>query len=226
MQRTRAKRADAQLAAVAQRAAHPAVEVVDTDRALGHLADVAARENERHGHVALCEHRGGIVRRDEPGFVRLADPPIGLEVERSTEGVEDIQYLGERDRVQVAEVHRTAERQMPGPAMWVGSEERTTAATPRELNPIILDHLAAQEERHPERAHPSKPERNLTASSFTCCVAEQLIRSSSTPCFSLYRTMSCPMATLVRPQAHDLSQSTVISSPEITPPQCAPTKRS
>src|SRR4030095_15559330 len=108
----------------------------------------------------------------------------------------------------------------------VGSEERTTAATSPELDPILHDHLAAQEKRHAERGHASKPARKPTASALTCCVAEQLIRSSSTPCFSLYRTMSCPMAPLARPQAHDLSQSTVISSPEITPPQCAPTKRS
>src|SRR6185369_13699444 len=107
----------------------------------------------------------------------------------------------------------------------VGSKEGVTAAAPAELDPIVLDQLATQEERHPERAHPSKPARKLTASSLTCCVAEQLIRSSSTPCFSLYRTMSCAMCTLVCPQGHAPSQSTVISSPEITPPQCAPTKR-
>src|SRR5258705_3948381 len=167
-----------------------------------------------------------MVRRDEPRLVRLANVRILLEVERSAERVEDIEDLGERNRMQVAEVHRTRQRQLGGPTVRVRCEERPTAATPPELDPIVFDHPTAQEDRHSERAHASNPERKLTASSLTCCVAEQLIRSSSTPCFSLYRTMSCAMCTLVCPQEHAPSQSTVISSPEITPPQCAPTKRS
>src|SRR6202020_3360263 len=71
-----------------------------------------------------------------------------------------------------------------------------------ERHKVIGDDAPAQEQWHRVGDHSSTPFMKFTASLCTSCVAAQVIRSSSTPCFSLYRMMPGSNATLACPQGH------------------------
>src|SRR5262249_42791955 len=105
--------------------------------------------------------------------------------ERAPELREHVGDLRERHGLEVGERHRARERQLVDVLARVGRRERARARASAELDPVTLDQLAADEQRNAERAHPSIPCMKRSASDFTSSVAEQLIRSSSTPFFSL-----------------------------------------
>ena len=126
----------------------PALEVVDADARLGDLVHVLAPEHVGQADVAVAQDRGRVVRRREAGLVGLLDVAVLVDVERAAELGEHVGDLGERQRLEVGERHRARERQAVDVLARVGRAERAARAAPAELDPVVLDQLAAEEERN------------------------------------------------------------------------------
>src|SRR5271168_929283 len=121
---------------------------------------------------------------------------VRLEVECVAEGFEHVEDFVEAQLVEVAQLRRAAQRQPVDVLAHVGRRELRRADAGVERDEVIGDDLSPQEQRDRVGDHSSTPFMKFTASLCTSCVAAQVIRSSSTPCFSLYRMISGSKATL------------------------------
>ena len=111
---------------------------------------------------------------------------VGVEVQRVAQGFEHIEDLVEAHRVEVAHLAGVFERQLLDVLGHVGCLELRGTAAGFERHQVVGDHLPAQEQRDGVGGvTESSPFMKSMASFCTSWVAAQVIRSSSTPCFSL-----------------------------------------
>ena len=111
---------------------------------------------------------------------------VALEVECVAQRLEHIEDLVEGQLVEVGHRHRARQWEPVHVAGHIGRLELGGAGASTERHQVVGDDLAAQEQRNGIcAAHDSNAFMNSTASLCTSWVAAQVMRSSSTPRFSL-----------------------------------------
>ena len=186
VQHPRPERPHPQLASVGQSLAHPAVEVSESDLAVGDFEDVGPREQRLQHLIAVLEHVRGQRVGQQRRLVGLLQVGVGVEHERVAERFKHVEDFAEGDVVQVGHRHRTRQWQAVHVAGHIGRLELGGTAACAEGHQVVGDQFAPQEKRNGiGTAHDSNAFMKLTASLCTSWVAAQVMRSSSTPCFSL-----------------------------------------
>ena len=164
---------------------NPSVEVVQPDLSVGDFGDIVPGKQRPQHAIAVPQHLGRQHIGYQRGFVGLLQVRVRLEIQRVAEGGKHIEDLVEAQLVEVAHVRRAAQRQSLDVLAHLGRGELRCADAGIERDEVVGDDLSPQEQRDRVSDHRSTPFMKFTASLCTSCVAAQVIRSSSTPFFSL-----------------------------------------
>jgi hypothetical protein len=185
MQDTRSECAHAQLASVAQLVRDPSVEVVQPDLTVGDFGDIVPGKQRPQNAIAVLHHFRRQHVGHQRGLIGFLQVGVRLEVQRVAESFEHIEDLVEGQLVEVAHLRGAAQRQLLDVLAHVRRLESRRADAGIERHQVIGDDPPSQEQRDGVSDHKSRPFMKSTASLCTSCVAAQVIRSSSTPSFSL-----------------------------------------